>query len=478
MGRQLWWGHRIPAWYCPDDHITITDQEAGPPACSTCGRPAAELRQETDIFDTWFSSGLWPFSTLGWPDQTPDLARFYPTSVMETGYDIIFFWVARMMMLGLFLTGAEPFHTIYLHGLVRAEGGVKMGKTKGNTVDPIEVIDEIGADALRFALTVGTSPGSDQRLAMAKLDGARNFTNKLWNAARYVLGARPALQAPPEGEPTPAERWIASRLAETTDRVTRQLDELELSAYAGTLFEFTWNDFCDRFVEMSKVDLRRPDATDGERSRSWLSAVESLAGLLRLLHPILPFVTEEIWATLYQAVPEATRNEPLLMSAAWPSAGSRDPVAEAEMELVGDLVRAVRNLRTEAGVEASAWVGLTIAPANADAEFTLRRSEGYLAALCRARPIEIRPAGEVTDRPQLIASVAAGSAWLGADPGGDAAAAARRAAHEDELRNGIDRLRSLLAGDFARRAPSAVVERERKRLHDLETQLRAISRDR
>ncbi|HYN64859.1 MAG TPA: valine--tRNA ligase, partial [Candidatus Limnocylindrales bacterium] len=191
VGRQLWWGHRIPAWYCPDGHITVSDQPEGPDACAACGHPASELTQETDIFDTWFSSGLWPFSTLGWPDETPDYRRFYPTSVMETGYDIIFFWVARMMMLGLFCTGVEPFHTVYLHGMIRAQGGVKMSKTKGNAVDALDLINEIGADALRFALTVGTAPGSDQRLTGAKVDGSRNFTNKLWNAARFVIGARP-----------------------------------------------------------------------------------------------------------------------------------------------------------------------------------------------------------------------------------------------------------------------------------------------
>ncbi|HEX2222323.1 MAG TPA: valine--tRNA ligase, partial [Candidatus Limnocylindria bacterium] len=184
VGRQLWWGHRIPAWYCPDGHVTVSDAEDGPDACAGCGRPASELTQETDIFDTWFSSALWPFSTLGWPDQTPDLARFYPTSLMETGYDILFFWVARMMMLGLFCTEVEPFHTVYLSGMIRDPYGQKMSKTKGKVVDPLELVERIGADALRHALVAGTSPGNDQRLTDAKLEGARNFTNKLWNAAR------------------------------------------------------------------------------------------------------------------------------------------------------------------------------------------------------------------------------------------------------------------------------------------------------
>ena len=192
VSRQLWWGHRIPAWYCPDGHVTVSSAEDGPSACEVCARPAGELTQDPDIFDTWFSSGLWPFSTLGWPDETPDLATYYPTSVMETGYDILFFWVARMMMLGLELTGTEPFHTVYLSGLIRDPEGQKMSKTKGNTVDPLGAIDESGADALRFAVIHGATPGNDQRFGATKLEHARNFANKLWNATRYVVGARPS----------------------------------------------------------------------------------------------------------------------------------------------------------------------------------------------------------------------------------------------------------------------------------------------
>jgi len=196
VSRQLWWGHRIPAWFCPDGHVTVSSDPSGPAACEVCGRPASELRQDPDIFDTWFSSGLWPFSTLGWPDDTPDLERFYPTSVMETGYDIIFFWVARMMMLGLQLTDVEPFHTVYLSGLIRDPEGQKMSKTKGNVVDPLGVIEESGADALRFALIHGATPGNDQRFGAAKLEHARNFANKLWNATRFVVRARPSPIAP------------------------------------------------------------------------------------------------------------------------------------------------------------------------------------------------------------------------------------------------------------------------------------------
>ena len=475
VGRQLWWGHRIPAWYCPDGHITVTDAEAGPEDCATCGRPPAELTQETDIFDTWFSSGLWPFSTLGWPDDTPDMRRFYPTSVMETGYDIIFFWVARMMMLGLFLTGTEPFHTVYLHGLVRAAGGVKMGKTKGNTVDPLVIIEEIGADALRFALTVGTTPGADQRLTAGKLDGARNFTNKLWNAARFVVGARPASLEGAEAKPTLAERWIHSRLSEATERATRQLDELDLSVYAASVHEFAWSDYCDWYLEMAKVDLRRPGASDGERARAWLAAADALGGLLHLLHPIVPFVTEEIWAALAASRPDAASQPPLLIASAWPAVGTRDAAAEAEMSVLTELIRGVRNLRTESGSAAAAWLPLTVVPATPNAREAIEHGLDYLGALARVRPIELRIVGDDHGRPELVTSTGGAAAWLGGEPTESSDASGRRAANEAHLRRGIERLQALLTSEFAARAPSDVVERERTRLSELEAELRLLS---
>jgi valyl-tRNA synthetase len=474
VGRQLWWGHRIPAWFCPDGHITVSDAKDGPAACATCGRPPSELTQETDIFDTWFSSGLWPFSTLGWPDDTPDYRRFYPTTVLETGYDILFFWVARMMMLGLFCTEVEPFRTVYLHGMIRASSGVKMSKTKGNVIDPLEMIDEIGADALRFALVVGTAPASDQRLTDAKLEGARNFSNKLWNAARFVLGARPEELAEPGGEASLPERWIRSRLADATVRATRQLDALDLGGYAATVYDFTWSDYCDWFVEMAKVELRRPDATPGERARAWRAAAEALAGALRLLHPLMPFITEQVWGTLHEVEPAATDGEPLLIVAAWPAAAAQDEASEAEMADLAELVRAVRNLRTEAGLPAAAWLPLAVVPVDDAARATLERGTRYLEALARVRPIDLRPAAEPAERPSLIAAVRIGTAWLGSpSPGRDADG--RPAARIGELTAAIERLRKLLATTgFIERAPAEVVDRERQRLADLEAQLRRL----
>ncbi|MBW3612709.1 MAG: valine--tRNA ligase [Chloroflexi bacterium] len=473
VGRQLWWGHRIPAWFCPDDHVTVTDAQGGPEACAECGRPAGELRQETDIFDTWFSSGLWPFSTLGWPEETDDLARFYPTSVMETGYDILFFWVARMMMLGLFCTDAEPFHTVYLHGMIRAEGGAKMSKTKGNTIDPLSMVDEIGADALRFALVSGGAPGSDQRLTQAKLDGGRNFTNKLWNAARFVLGNRPE-SLPDGGETSLAARWIGSRLAEATERATRQLDALDLGGYAATVYDASWSDYCDWFLEMVKVDLRREDATTtADRAASWRAASAGLATLLRLLHPLMPFVTEQIWQALAEADPASTDGTPLLVRAAWPVPGERDAGAEAAFASLAALVRSVRHLRQESGTAARAWVPLQMEPAGDAARATIQDGGAYVEVLARVRPIGLVDGG---DRPDLVASGPLGAAWLGADAGAETAARERRRAQLDELDRNIERVRGLLANtSFVERAPAEVVARERERLSGLEQERRQLA---
>jgi valyl-tRNA synthetase len=465
VGRQLWWGHRIPAWYCPDGHITVSDALEGPDRCATCGRDATELTQETDIFDTWFSSGLWPFSTLGWPDQTPDLQRFYPTQVMETAYEILFFWVARMMMLGLYFTDTEPFHTVYLHGIVRDPTGSKMSKTKGNVVDPLEMISEIGADALRVALVSGNAPGVDQRLTESKVTGGRNFTNKLWNAARFVLGSRPDGEADDSVGPSLASRWIASRLAAATEQASRQLDALDLAGYAATVYDVAWNDYCDWFLEMAKVDLRRSEASDAERSATWAAAADGLATLLRLLHPLMPFVTEEIWQALREAAPAATGEEALIIRAPWPEPGERDEAAEREFAGMSSLVRGVRNLRTEAGTPAAAWVPLVVEPTDAAAAAAIESAMPYLETLARARPIETRADGE---RPPLVAAGPLGTAWLGIDAAGEAGST-RRDARISELEHNIERVRGLLANEsFVAKAPPEVVATERERLAGLE----------
>jgi valyl-tRNA synthetase len=389
--------------------------------------------------------------------------------VMETGYDILFFWVARMMMLGLFCTDVEPFHTVYLHGMIRAEGGMKMSKTKGNSIDPLDMVDAIGADALRFALVNGSSAGNDMRLTQSKLDGGRNFTNKLWNAARFVLANGTDAAAAGTASTLPA-RWISSRLADATERATRQLDALDLGGYAATVYDVAWSDYCDWFLEMAKVDLRRPDATDADRAATWLTAADGLATLLRLLHPLMPFVTEEIWQALGEVEPRATRGEPMLIRAAWPAGGDTDADAEAAFSDLSALVREVRNLRTTTGSPAGVWLPLIVEPADADAATAIEAGRAYLETLAHVRPIELRSDG---GRPALVAATPLGAAWLGS--GSDEGAAGRRAAKLGELQRSIERLRALLANEgFVSRAPAEVVERERERLRGFEDQLRQL----
>jgi valyl-tRNA synthetase len=392
VSRQLWWGHRIPAWYCPDGHVTVSSDEAGPAACDVCGRPASALTQDPDIFDTWFSSGLWPFSTLGWPDDTADYRTFYPTSVMETGYDIIFFWVARMVMLGLHLTDREPFHTVYLSGLIRDPEGQKMSKTRGNVVDPLGVIDETGADALRFAVIHGAAAGQDQRLGRARLENARNFANKLWNATRFVVGARPASIPAGAARPVlsiadlgPAERWMLSRMSATIEAVDAALADYAFGEVTRLLYDAIWNDFCDWGVELAKVRLGDETLPPATREATWWALVEALDSYLRLLHPVMPFVTEWLWA----AIPHRAGDPELLIVARWPAATARDHASESEVEAMLELVRGLRNARAEARVEAAMWLPTEVAvPASLGSAFDALRPA--IERLGRARPLDRR----------------------------------------------------------------------------------------
>ena len=470
VSRQLWWGHRIPAWYCPDGHATVSAEPEGPDACAACGRPAAELVQDPDIFDTWFSSGLWPVSTLGWPETTGDLARYYPGSVMETGYDILFFWVARMMMLGIELTGEAPFHTVYLSGLIRDPYGQKMSKTKGNTVDPLGMIEELGADALRFAVVNGTTPGNDQRFGGAKVENARNFANKLWNATRFVLGARPSTI--PEGtvrrlaDPShlgPADRWVLSRAGATIAAVDRAMADYNVGEVSRLLYEAIWSEYCDWGLELAKVRLADSDRTDAEREATWWALVDALDIYLRLLHPVMPFITERLW----QALPRAADDPSLLIVARWPGARARDDAAEAEVGALVELVRAIRNARADAKVEPAAWLPLDVyvEPGLGHALESLRPA---IERLARARPLrrhltreDLHGTAGAAGGLTVIAGPAEAIIALAAtsDP---AAVNADRARLEKELAD-TERLlaaaRARLANEaFTSKAPPAIVD--------------------
>jgi valyl-tRNA synthetase len=486
VSRQLWWGHRIPAWYCPDGHTTVTADPAGPTACDVCARPVAELRQDEDIFDTWFSSGLWPFSTLGWPEKTHDFERFYPGSVMETAYDIIFFWVARMMMLGIHMTGQAPFHTVYLSGLIRDPYGAKMSKTKGNSVDPLETIEEVGADALRFALVNGTAPGNDARLGAEKLENARNFTNKLWNVSRFVLGSRPASipagaprQLPDRNHVGPGDRWILSRASATVAAVDEAMRQYAFGDVSQTLYEAIWNEYCDWGVELAKIRLADDSLPEADREATWWTLVEVLDTYLRLLHPTMPFVTETIWKKL----PHRPDDPALLIVADWPTASTetRDLATEVEVAALIDLVRAVRNARAEARIEPAAWVPVdvyvpeTLGP-------TFEALHPSIERLARARPLNRELSSESIRRGvDGGLSIIAGEIEAVIRPAaGDEAQGERdRARLQRELTDAQAMLaaaRARLANDsFTARAPAAVVDGAKTRAGESEELVARLS---
>jgi valyl-tRNA synthetase len=343
ISRQLWWGHRIPVWYC-DDCRGQTVATVDPEECEHCG--GKNIHQDPDVLDTWFSSGLWPFSTLGWPDNTEDLRYFYPTSVMETGYDILFFWVARMIMLGMEHMHEVPFRVVYLHGLMRDEEGVKMSKSKGNVADPLDVVAEYGADSLRFTIITGSSPGEDMKLYEEKLESSRNFCNKIWQMARFIQGNLPAGYQLPSGQPEEwpdlrlEDRWILTRHNRLIGEVTRLLDSYQFGEAGKQIYEFLWGEFADWFIEASKVRLYGESEEPKATARDVLVYV--FGRTLRLLHPFMPFVTEEIW----QHLPHDCES---LMVAPWPETGPLDEEAEAVQEEIWQHVRDVRNRRAEEG---------------------------------------------------------------------------------------------------------------------------------
>lgn len=339
ISRQLWWGHRIPVWYCEDCGKEICAKE-DPSMCPSCGAGADRLKQDPDVLDTWFSSGLWPFSTMGWPDKTPELEQFYPTSVLVTGRDIIFFWVARMIFTAMEFMKEVPFPKVMIHGLVLDAQGRKMSKSLGNGVDPIEVIDKYGADTLRFMLITGNTPGNDLRFHPERLEATRNFSNKIWNASRFVLLNLEDYNVGPRGELTLADRWILSRYASTIENTTEALENFDLGEAGRLLYEFIWNEFCDWYIELTKPRLyNKEDVLARHTAQSVL--LEVLQGTLRLLHPYMPFLTEEIWHNL------PSENESIMMQS-WPQAPEyQDAASEKNMTLLMDVIKAIRNIRAE-----------------------------------------------------------------------------------------------------------------------------------
>jgi valyl-tRNA synthetase len=465
ISRQIWWGHRIPVWYCDGCGAMICER-TDPTTCPTCGSSA--LRQDEDVLDTWFSSALWPFSTLGWPEDTQDLRDFYPTSVMETGYDIIFFWVARMIVMGLEMTGVEPFHTVYLHGLVRNEDGKKISKSMEDAwrYDPLEIIQEYGQDPLRFTLLTGSTPGNDMKLALGRVEANRNFANKIWQASRYVLsslGDDPAAYLPP-AEPLrpadyddPADRWIISRYYRLIGEVDRLLSTYQLGEAGRQLYDFLWGEYCDWYIEMTKVRLKGSDARAAAQARRALVTV--LDGCLKMLHPYMPFVTEAIW----QYLPH--RGEALIV-APWPVAGPLDEASERQMGEFMELVRSIRNARAEYNVEPGKRIAAIIA---AGQRTPFLRGQGavleFLARIEESR-LQIVPALDAHPDQALTLVVEGYQCYLPlADLVDLDRERARLRGELDSLSQEVSRAEKLLGNpNFTGRAPAEVVQKERDKL--------------
>jgi valyl-tRNA synthetase len=459
ISRQLWWGHRIPVWYGPAGEVVCVGPDERPPT-------GEGWRQDEDVLDTWFSSALWPFSTLGWPDQTPDLAKFYPTSVLVTGYDILFFWVARMMMFGLYaMDGRQPFDVVALHGMVRDQFGKKMSKSFGNVIDPLDWIDRFGADATRFTLARGANPGADVSISDEWAQGSRSFANKLWNATRFALlnGATVAGDLPAAHELSTVDRWVLSRLAHVTAEVDEQFERYEFAKVCDVLYHFAWDDVCDWYLELAK-----PVLTAGGEAAAVTRRVlgHVLDRLLRLLHPVIPFVTDELWRALHGATDPADS----VVVAAWPTAdpGYVDDAAEAEMAALQRVVTEVRRFRSDQGLRPGQRVAARLGGLDAAG---LAAHEGLIRSLGRLDPDADGFAATAT-------LAVAGGVEVALDTRGSIDVAAERARLAKDraaaLKEQAGAQAKLGNEAFLGKAPAPVVDKIRARLAAAEADLARI----
>ncbi len=492
ISRQLWWGHRVPVWYRSDGGEPIVAVDDPNPA----NYPGLELTQDADVLDTWFSSGLWPFSTLGWPDDTEDLRTFYPTTVMETGYDILFFWVARMIMQGLAMTGEVPFREVYLHGMIRVDGE-KMSKVKGNVKDPVELMGRYGTDALRLGLVVGTTPGNDISISDSKLEAQRNFVNKLWNAGRFILTNMPTDGARTQGQRrrpatsvergngdfhSLADRWIQSRAEQVTSEATRLLGEFQFGEAARLIQEFLWEEFCDWYLEIAKIQLREA-SNDEQRRPTRRTLVSVYERVLLLLHPFTPFVTEELWQAFATVSPDghgpggaSDFRRTSIMISEWPSGAERDLAAENRFGDLVELVQSVRRLKTEYRVGAQ----LTPAVIEAGESAGLVRDHMVLVGtLARLDPLEV--VERLDSRPSRALSVVAGGVQVFLPVAGLFDVVEERMRVEREILDAerqVERTAAQLGEpSFTLKAPSPVVTQRREQLAQQEDRLARL-RDR
>jgi len=491
ISRQLWWGHRIPVWYCQDcGEMNVSAQV--PTSCSKCG--STNLEQDPDVLDTWFSSSLWPFSTLGWPDQTPDLEYFYPTSYMETGYDILFFWVARMIMSGLEYTRQVPFHTVYLHGLIRDGQGRKMSKTTGNVIDPLEVMNELGTDALRYTLLVGSTPGKDTNLSIKRVEANRNFANKIWNVTRFIISNLSEIKEKPQSIQsnwTLADSWIWARLQTLIRDVDRLFQNFQYGEAGRQIYEFFWSDFADWYIEIAKLQLKI-DHTQAYLTGETLIRV--LDNSLRLLHPFTPFVTEELWGHLKRAIAEgpfdhliANWSEALII-ARYPEPRlieNWESTKVAQFKLVQDIIRSIRNIRAEKNVEPSKHIP-AILVSKSDYE-SLESQIQTIIALSGLDPQNTFIKTHLDKKPEGHIALVVGAVEIFLPLSGLVNLTEERLRLQKDLEQTeaqISRLENLLAGPFASKAPEDVVSNEREKLksyqetaHKIHAQLETLQAD-
>ncbi|MFC2065206.1 valine--tRNA ligase [Chloroflexota bacterium] len=472
ISRQLWWGHRIPVWYCADcGEMTCTRED--PTTCGHCG--SSKIEQDEDVLDTWFSSALWPFSSLGWPEETPDLKYFYPTTIMETGYDILFFWVARMIMDGLEFTGKVPFETVYLHGLIRDESGRKMSKSYGNSIDPLPVMDSMGTDALRFTLLVGSTPGNDSNLSLKKVEANRNFANKIWNASRFVISAISNLEGDAadmkEKDWALADSWIWARLQKLVRDVERLFQSHQYGEAGRQIYDFFWSEFADWYIEAAKLGL----AEGGSRA---VRTVETLARVLdiclRMLHPFTPFVTEELWGHLRQVLLDSPLKDlcrdwgEVLISASWPEprpVEDWEASAQEDFALLQELVRTIRNLRAENKVKSNRKIAATLV--GGDQTKLLEHQVSIIAALAGldASKLEIHQMLKEKLVDSAVAVTSGVEIYLPLAGMVDLDEERNRLKKElEQTLSHVARLEALLKSDFADKAPEAVVAKEREKL--------------
>jgi valyl-tRNA synthetase len=474
ISRQLWWGHRIPVWYCQDcNELTVAVEEAK--SCSHCG--SAGIEQDPDVLDTWFSSALWTHSTLGWPDDTEDLRYFYPTSVMETGYDILFFWVARMIMMGLEDVGDIPFHTVYLHGLIRDEKGEKMSKIKGNVLNPIDTLEQYGTDALRFALSSGTSPGNDIKLTPSRLAAGRNFANKLWNATRFIVRsiAPDTTDLEIQWSQLPVEdRWILSRLSRTVSGVTSLMEDFQFGEAQRQIHDFLWGEFCDWYIEFAKIRLRF--AEEGPSPIPVLVYV--LETSLRLLHPYMPFVTEELRQHLKKQLPSAWQATESIMVSAFPAADEAtiDPQAERVMECIIEIIHSIRNARAQYKVESTRWIEAQIYGGELTSAITPYSET--IQTLARARPVTFldKRKGNQPGENALALVLKQAEVVIPMESMVDLEAERKRLQKEiAQSQAEVTRLETMLKDKaFLTKAPAAVVDKERQKLGTLTDKLERL----